>query len=281
MSTPTYGTPEHPEGDWRTASQAIRAVGALGMRVTVVGCSGSYPGPDSPASCYLVEADEEGRTWRFLIDCGNGAIGALHRYADPLAIDGVLLSHLHADHCLDLCGYYVMRKYHPTGHQPRIPVWGPKGTADRMARAYDLPLDPGMHEEFEFTEYDGAMRLGPLTVTPVPVVHPVEAYALRIEAGGRVLAYTGDTADCAGLDEVAASAHVLLAEASFCAADDNPPGVHLTGKECGDLASRTQAERLVLTHIPPWHDPGVALREARSTYAGPLTVAAPGAVHVV
>ncbi len=54
------------------------------MRLTVVGCSGSYPGPDSPASCYLLESEHEGRTWRILLDLGNGALGALHRYADPL-----------------------------------------------------------------------------------------------------------------------------------------------------------------------------------------------------
>ena len=84
------------------------------------------------------------------LDLGNGALGQLHRYVDPLTIDAVFLSHLHADHCLDLCGYYVMRKYHPTGAQPRIPVWGPPDTPGRMARAYDLPLDPGMTEEFDF-----------------------------------------------------------------------------------------------------------------------------------
>ncbi|MCB0895289.1 MAG: MBL fold metallo-hydrolase, partial [Nocardioidaceae bacterium] len=69
------------------------------MRLTIVGCSGSYPGPEAPASCYLLEADDAGgRTWRVLLDLGNGALGALHRYADPLAVDAVLLSHLHADH---------------------------------------------------------------------------------------------------------------------------------------------------------------------------------------
>ena len=90
---------------------------------------------DSPASCYLVEAEHEDRTWRILLDLGNGALGALHRYADPLAIDAVFLSHLHPDHFMDLCGYYVLRKYHPTGPRPAIPVWGPAGTAARMARA--------------------------------------------------------------------------------------------------------------------------------------------------
>ena len=124
------------------------------MRLTVVGCSGSYPGPESAASCYLLEAEHDGRTWRIVLDLGNGALGQLHRYADPLAIDAVLVTHLHADHCLDLCGYYVLRKYHPSGPQPRIPVWGPEGTAERMARAYGTLLErmlagaTGMGREF-------------------------------------------------------------------------------------------------------------------------------------
>ena len=142
------------------------------MRMTVVGCSGSYPGPDSSASCYLLEAEGEGRTWRILVELGNGALGQLHRYVDPLTIDAVLVSHLHADHCLDLCGYYVMRKYHPTGPQPQIPVWGPDGTAERMARAYDLPDEPGMSEEFDFRVYDGPLEIGPFHIEPHRVVHP-------------------------------------------------------------------------------------------------------------
>ncbi len=102
------------------------------MKLTVVGCSGSFPSAESACSSYLVEADG----YRLLLDMGNGALGVLQRYVDPLTLDAVFLSHLHADHCLDLTGYYVVRRYHPSGHQPRIPVWGPEGTADRMARAY-------------------------------------------------------------------------------------------------------------------------------------------------
>ncbi|WP_426243543.1 MBL fold metallo-hydrolase [Nocardioides sp. LHG3406-4] len=251
------------------------------MRLTVVGCSGSYPGPDSPASCYLLETEHDGRTWRVVMDLGNGALGALHKYADPLAIDAVLLSHLHADHCLDLCGYHVLRKYHPLGPQPRIPVWGPVGTAARMARAYDLPPDPGMSGEFDFREWDGPVRIGPFTVEAIPVEHPVPAYGLRISDGDGVLAYSGDTGPCRGLDEVARGADLFLAEASFQEGDDSPPSVHLTGAECGDTASRASVARLVLTHIPPWHDPEVVLREATATYSGPIDLAAPGAVYDV
>jgi ribonuclease BN (tRNA processing enzyme) len=253
------------------------------MRLTVVGCSGSYPGPESPASCYLVEAEHDdgtgSRTWRVLLDLGSGALGALHRYVDPLAVDAVLLSHLHADHCLDLAGYYVLRKYHPEGAQPRIPVWGPPGTAGRMARAYDLEPNPGMTEEFDFREWAGPVRLGPFTVEPVAVQHPVPAFALRVTADGATLVYSGDTGPCAGLESAAAGADLLLAEASFRTGDPNPPDLHLTGTDCGDVAARQGVGRLVLTHVPPWFDPAVALAEARQRFSGPAELARSGAVY--
>ncbi len=249
------------------------------MRVTVVGCSGSYPGPDSPASCYLVEAEHEGRTWRLLMDLGNGALGALQRYIDPGTVDGVVLSHLHADHCLDLCGFYVLRKYHPHGPKPRIPVWGPEGTARRMAKAYDLDESPGMNEEFDFRGYPDVLDFGPFRIVAHEVVHPVPAYALRVEAAGRVLAYSGDTGACAGLEEAAAGSDLFLCEASFVEGAPNPPDLHLTGAEAGRAATAAEVRRLVITHIPPWHDTAVALGEARTTYAGPVELAAAGAVY--
>jgi ribonuclease BN (tRNA processing enzyme) len=141
------------------------------MRLTVIGCSGSYPGPESSASCYLVESEHNGRTWRILLDLGSGALGSLQRFASAMDIDGVFLSHLHADHCLDLCGYYVMRKYHPKGALPKIPVYGPVDTARRMAKAYDLDEDPGMSEEFDFISWGAtSVSFGPFTITARRVV---------------------------------------------------------------------------------------------------------------
>lgn len=257
------------------------------MKLTVVGCSGSYPGPDSPASCYLLEAegvDEAGeaRTWRIVLDLGNGALGMLHNFADPLAIDAVFLSHLHADHCIDLCSYHVLRRYHPRGPQPQIPVWGPTGSADRMARAYDLPTDPGMKGEFDFRVYpEQAFAFGPFTLEAVPVAHPVPAYAIRIVEGDRVLCYTGDCGPCEGVVRAADGAHLLLAEAAFCEGRDNPPDLHLTGREAGELAVKAGVERLVLTHIPPWNDPEVSVDEARGVWGGPLDLARTGATFAV
>lgn len=251
------------------------------MRLTVVGCSGSYPGPDSPASCYLLEAEQDGRTWRILLDLGNGALGQMHHHVDPLSIDAVFLSHLHADHCLDLCGYYVMRKYHPLGAQPRLPVWGPAGTAGRMARAYDLSDHPGMTEEFDFRTHGDPVHVGPFLVETRQVVHPVDAFATRVSAKGRTLVYSGDTGPCDALDEIATGADLLLAEASFQSNVENPPDLHLTGADAGRTAKVARVGRLLLTHIPPWYHDGVALAEARSAWSGPVDLARAGTTYEV
>lgn len=256
------------------------------MKVTVVGCSGSYAGPDSSASCYLVEADDvddPSRTWRLLLDLGSGALGALHRYTDPLTIDGLVISHLHADHFFDISGYYVLRKYHPSGCQPRIPVWGPRGTKSRVAHAYGLPLDPGMNEEFKFRRISRKkpMQVGPFTVTASRMDHPIEAYGLRVECDGKVLAYSGDTAPCDALVEIAEGADLLLAEAAFRDDCDNPPNIHMTGSEAAATAQEAGAKLLVLTHIPPWHEKRLATDEAKGHFEGRIVLAAEGAQYEV
>jgi ribonuclease BN (tRNA processing enzyme) len=251
------------------------------MRLTVIGCSGSYAGPDSPASCYLLEADDaSGRRWRVLLDLGSGALGTLHRFADPRSVDAVLLTHLHPDHYFDLSGLYVIWKYHPEGAPAPIPVWGPRGVAEQTARAYGLSERPGMSCEFEFHEYAGQpVVVGPFTVHPTRLCHPVPTYGLRVQADGKVLAYSGDTGPCEALQEVAAGADLLLCEAAFVEGGDNPVDLHLTGKQAGAAAAAAGVQTLVLTHIPPWHDNEIALREAREVFAGPLELAATGSTY--
>jgi ribonuclease BN (tRNA processing enzyme) len=272
------------------------------MRLTVVGCSGSLPGPDSAASCYLVEVDGVGddgapRTWRVVLDLGSGALGPLQRYVDPLALDGVLLTHLHPDHCMDLCGLYVMQKYRPGAdaaqdaertaparERRRVRVWGPTGTASRLARAYDLPADPGMSRELDVRAWsDGEpVQIGPLTVTPVRVNHPVEAYGLRLEHDATVLVYTGDTDACDALEPLCRKADLLLADAAFVDGRDEVEGIHLSGRRAAEAAvAAGGVQRLVLTHLPPWNDPQVAVAAAREVWDGPLDVASPGRVFDV
>ena len=136
-----------------------------------------------------------------------------------------------------------------------------------------------MREDFDFHEYNGKFDVGPFTVEPIEVDHPVPAYGLRISADDATFGYSGDTGPCEGLDRVAADVSLLIAEASFRSRDDNPPHLHLTGADCGSAADRMGARKLVLTHIPPWHSGDVALGEATAAYAGDVELATPGAVY--
>jgi len=262
------------------------------MRLTVVGCAGSYPTPETAASCYLVQAeDADGRTWSVVLDLGNGALGPLQRYLDPAALDLVALSHLHADHVADMAVLNVLRRYRPGGPCPTLTVHGPEGTLDRLGQL--VGKDPGTAVTGQFDVRAWRVGLpvtvGPLTIEPVPVEHPIPAFGLRVtgpsEAGldrPAVLAYTGDTDACPGLDDLATGADLLLAEAAYVEGrDDAIRGVHLTGRRAGQAAARGRSARLVLTHLPGWNDPAVTLAEAAAVYDGPLELARPGGVHVL
>ena len=245
------------------------------MRLTVVGCAGSFPGPDSPASCYLVE--HEGH--RILLDLGNGSFGPLQRYADVYDVHGVVLSHLHADHCMDMTSYYVARRYRPGGPAPILTVLGPTGSADRMARAYDLPSGEGMNGEFDFRDHVAETEIGPFRIRTTRVNHPVEAYATRVEAGGRSLVYSGDTGESGALVELSRDADLALFEASFLSRyEDVPPNLHLTAAQAADHAKRAGVARLVLTHLVPWTPQEETLEEGTRAYDGALALAAPGLV---
>ncbi len=248
------------------------------MKLTIVGCSGSYPGPDSAASCYLLEVAYEGRMFRIVLDLGNGALGALQRYGDINQIDAILITHLHGDHCLDLCSYYVARKYHPNGPLATVPVYGPEGTAERMACAGDLPFDPGMKREFDFHAWDPSTpeKIGPFEVWVALMDHPVTTYGIRLEHEHRSLVYSGDSAPTPALVELSRDADVLLCEASFVEGEDNPPHLHMTGREAAQHAQAADVGRLLLTHIPPWHDRSRILADAVSAWNGSIGLVSAG-----
>jgi ribonuclease BN (tRNA processing enzyme) len=242
------------------------------VELTVVGCSGSMSGPHSAASCYLVEHDG----FRLLLDLGNGAVGALMNLIDLRTIDAVAFSHLHADHCIDLTSLYVARRYGGYGTGRRLPVYGPSDTPGRMSRAYDVPERIGLGQDFDFHDVGLSREIGPFRLSSAPMLHPVEAYALRLEAGGSSLVYTGDTAANDRLVELARDASVLLSEASFLDGVDNPPALHMTGTEAGEVARAAGVGRLVVTHVPPWYQPVHAHAAASETFDGPVDLATVG-----
>ncbi|GGQ34297.1 MBL fold metallo-hydrolase [Streptomyces roseolilacinus] len=247
------------------------------MKLTVVGCSGSFPSAESACSSYLVEADG----FRLLLDMGNGALGELQRHCGLYDLDAIFLSHLHADHCIDMCAYFVARFYRHDGTCDALPVYAPDGAEQRLATAYaDVPSATAMSEVFDFrTLKPGSFDLGPFRVRAERVCHPVEAFGIRIEHAGRAVTYSGDTGVCDALDELAADTDLFLCEASFTHGKEDIPELHLNGREAGLHATRARAKRLVLTHIPPWTDGERNLADAREVYDGPAELARPGAVY--
>ena len=251
------------------------------MRLTVIGCSGSFAGPDSPASSYLVQSEHGGRTWSIVLDLGNGALGPLQRHVDLADLDAVFISHLHPDHCVDICGLYVTRKYRPGGAVPgQLDVHAPTGASDRFALMYHGLEHAGMTAEFAVHELADTLvtQVGPFTVTSYRVNHPVEAYGFRVEADGAVLAYTGDTDATDALAPLLAGADVALMDSAFIDGRDGAEGVHLSGRRAAEAAlAAGGVGRLVLTHIPPWNDAQVCRAQAAEVWSGELEVASPDA----
>jgi ribonuclease BN (tRNA processing enzyme) len=252
------------------------------VRIRIVGCSGNVPGPASSGSCYLVEADDaSGRVWRLVLDLGAGALGPLQRWCDPREIDAVAITHLHADHCADLAALHVYLSYHPEGATGPITVYGPFGTPSRVEQLRGA-TEPSPVLDIRAWQAGEEVTVGPLTVRAEAVEHGSPAYAIRIVgpcedlSGDAIVAYSGDADECIGLDRAAEGADVFLCEASYLEDHRAARGVHLTGQRAGLVAARAGVGQLVLTHIPPWTDPNLALAEAEAAFSGPIEGAHPG-----
>lgn len=257
------------------------------MRLVVLGCSGSGPGPYSPASGYLVEAGDV----RLALDLGNGTFGALQRHLDPWRLDAVAFSHLHPDHCADFTALVVHRRYHPFPpvDAGRLPVFAPREAPDRFAAAYapDAAERAGtdLTDAFDFRPHVAETAIGDVLLRTAAVDHPCEAYALRVEHAGRSLVYSGDTGPTDALVELARGADVLLCEATWPHATSSwtepPPGVHLSGRQAGEHAAAAGVGRLLLTHCPPWFDAAELAAEAKAAFGGPVEVVAADAGYAV
>lgn len=248
------------------------------MKLTMIGCAGSFPGPDSAASCYLVEAPFEGRTYRLLLDLGSGSFGALQRHLDPIDIDAISISHLHPDHCFDMSGLYVYRKYHPSGLQPKIPVLAPHGADWHLSDAYGTTQPNGMSLPFDFIEHDvdEPKTFGPFTITSKLVDHPVPTFAVKVSTGEASLVYSGDTGPMNCLADFVRGSDAFLCEASFVEAAENPPSLHLTGAEAGLIAREAEVPLLLVTHIPSWTKRDEVERDVSSTYSGNYHIVSAG-----
>ncbi|MDI3405180.1 MBL fold metallo-hydrolase [Streptomyces cavernicola] len=236
---------------------------------------------DNPCSGYLVSGGGA-RVW---VDAGTGTLTQLQRHVGLGELDAIWISHLHADHCADLLTAYYGALYADVELAAPITLFGPPGIADRLAHFLtNGPVRSPVESAFDVRELrDGhEARVGGLALTSRAVAHGMPAFAVRFESGGGSLVYSGDTAPCDALTELAEGCDVLLCEADL--AEPPVPGgeqVHHTPEDAGDTARASGVGRLIVTHVGPALTPGQAVDRASARFGGPVEHAAPGAAFPV
>ena len=254
------------------------------MRLIVLGRSPASPNPGEACAGYLVE----GGGARVVVDIGPGVVAQLVRRHHPDELDAVVVSHMHADHMLDLV---TLRYVYPWRSRPtdqRLHVVLPPGSADQML---DLAKGVGSARHFEdcfrLSEHDGSTPLsfGSLSLRPIETQHYIPCWGFRIEADGRRLAYTADTAPSPGLTDLADRADLLLSEATLRSLDEDAappePRGHLTPAEAGAAARDGGARRLLLTHLPVNGDGSWARDQAAETFGADVELAEPQRIYGV
>jgi ribonuclease BN (tRNA processing enzyme) len=159
----------------------------------------------------------------------------------------------------------------------------PEGAGAFLARAYGSDDGVGIPDQFDFQDWvdGGTVQLGPFTVTSQLVVHPVAAYAIRVETTSASIVYSGDTGPTEKLVDLAGGSDLFLCEASFVESGTNPPNLHLTGAEAGDYARRAGVGRLLVTHIPAWTDRAEVASDVKTTWDGPFDLVTAGSTYDV
>ncbi len=239
------------------------------MDLTVLGCSGSYPGPDSGAcSGYLVRSGVTS-VW---MDCGNGSFARLQQHVSPEDLTAVVLTHEHPDHCVDIYGLHVLLRY-GVG-RGRLPVFAPAGLADRLGA-----LVSAWGPTFDWREIRDGQReeLDGMTMQFSRTDHPPPTYAVEVTADGRRLVYTSDTGPGWSVEAFDRGADLVLSEATYLH-EHRPAPIHLSAHEAGVAARAAAADRLVLTHLWPRVDPVRAAAEGAAAFGAPVTLAVPNLV---
>jgi len=236
----------------------------VGLTVTVLGCSGSYPGPGGACSGYLVD-DGTTHVW---VDAGSGTFANLQRHIGFDDLDAIVLSHEHPDHWSDLEGWRIVWQYRL--QREGFPVYAP---ASVRQHTYE-PNSPAF-EWHPVTDRD-SVAVGTMRFTFSRTDHGPETLGMRIEAGGRSVGYSADTGPAWSLAALGPGLDLALCEATTTDKEDPLPH-HLTARQAGASARAAGAGRLVLTHLWSTVDPEQSRREGAEAFGAPVDVATVGA----
>jgi ribonuclease BN (tRNA processing enzyme) len=220
------------------------------MKVTIIGCGDAFGSGGRLQTSYLVEAADT----QFLIDCGASTLIGFNRLGlDPNAVPTIFISHLHGDHFSGLV-WWLLHAKHVGKRKTPLTIVGPQGIEKRLRTASEA-LFPGsmqaaLKHELTFRELAREERLevGRVAVTPFEVSHPSGApsYALRFEAEGKVLSFTGDTEWVESLVPAGRGADLYMME---CYTFENEPRYHNSWATIRAHLDRIGAKRVLLTHM--------------------------------
>lgn len=251
------------------------------MDLTVLGSSNAVPRPGRACSSYLVGSGGSA----LVIDLGTGALGNLYRHRSAESIDAVVVSHMHADHFLDLIPLRYALKYGPRTHDKKIALWLPEGGQEMLRKMVEafVPESPGdfLGEVFDVATYDAAagLRIGELRVKFGATEHYIPTFAIRCEAGGRSLTYSADTAPSENVVRLAHECDLFLCEATLRSGDaDSRPRGHASAREAGEMAQSAGVAKLLLTHYPAELSVERLSTEASAEFAGGVAVVDDGEV---
>lgn len=251
------------------------------MKLSVLGGAAAGGNTGSGCSGYLLHS----RNTRLVVDLGPGTLQELRKHCDFRAIDGIVISHWHVDHFLDLASLRFAAAYNPRPTTNKIPLFMPPEGAGLLSRfgetlTYDEP-DPHFFDDiFAISEFDphDDLTIGDFTLRFQPTVHFVPCWAIRIADGlGNDVGYTADTGPLPELENFFQGVDLLIAEATDIERDPDmfKPG-HLTATEAGSLATACGAQLLILTHMWEEHGFDMYLAGARNSYSGEIRLAQPG-----
>lgn len=221
------------------------------MQLTVLGSGYAAPTARRASAGYLVE-------WSggaLLVDASSGTyVRALRTGLEASRIRALLLTHFHPDHTADLPGMVWALRQMPEPPDAPLRIAGPPGTGPFVARVEaafgDWACEPWVACGYPFDESG-------LRATAFPARHSPEALCLRIEADGRTLAFSGDTADCDGLREACRDVDLALLECTSPVAKEG----HMTSADCEAVVRAAKPRRVLLTHLPPAVESDLPLAE--------------------
>lgn len=218
-----------------------------------------------------------------LLDCGPGSVRALAAAGIGLAeVERVLISHFHADHCLDLFALGFARGNPGLGELPPLELLGPVGLQLLLESGMQPPVRWLKNPRWSVSEveldargrWNGA-RAG-CRLSCAANGHTAEALSWRVDLdAGPSLAYSGDTPPCPALEELAQGVDLFVLECSH--PDGAPEPRHLTPSSAARAASTAQARSVLLTHFYPELDPELARAQVERAYPGVVRIARDGA----